>query len=656
MTSKRSSLPLYILLCSALTLAGCNSSSGGENNSGTGTGDGSQDNGHTDTDNGQTDNDTGNQDNEDGSTILAATWIHPLPQGYSLNAVIEHNHKLVAVGARGTVLISSDGSNWTTAETASTTLRDIVSNGPTLVAVGGGNNPNSGARAFFSEDDGNSWESATLPDDVGGLNAVTWTGNHFIALGAQSNAHISSTDGKVWTKVNAGPSRATSSVASNGARLVTGNGHEIHLSEDGGATWNREVSITSGVNSNVTDVHFNGSQFAVSGGYNQYGFRSSTIGKSWSDTGVDFNYAFALAGPAQGSAILNSLTFTDSSYWFADNKGSIHKRAGDEATWERVTTVNSDALNDITHTSKGFFAVGNNGAIVSSTNGTSWSTDSETTLTANGWQKMAKDDLGRMVAISENGRAVYSDNGTDWSEVTLTGSPYLTDIAWTGTRFVASGTNTVAHSLDGESWSVVDPRTGGLNVFFSHVAGRNDVWMAMVGNNLANDVLAICTPSGCTLDEAPDASRSLVATDNGYLVISFGGWARLSSDGDEWTTSQRAINTTNMGFVRLSSIGNKVVAAAPTTSHSRTAYSTDGGLTWSASEFPEEAVVTASNIFNDGERFYLKDDGRNTLWVSDNGESWQAYELSHPLRGLARKDDTLYLLGEGNHILKVQMQ
>lgn len=647
---KKPTLPLVFILFGALSLAGCNSSSSSGDN-------GSQNNGDADTtdpvtDNDQTDNGTGNQD-EDSSTVLTATWVHPLPQGYSLHSIIEHNQTLVAVGARGTVLRSSDGQSWSTSETTSTTLRAVVSNGQTLIAVGGSSNPGSGARVFFSDDDGESWESATLPEDVGGLNTATWTGNQFVALGAQSDSHITSTDGKIWTKVDAGPERASRAMASNGATLVTGNNHEIYLSQDGGSTWNREANVTSGANSNVTDVHYNGSQFAVSGGYNQYGFRSSTDGKNWSSLSGDFNYSFQLAGAAQGSAILNALTYFDGAYWFADNKGSIHKRAGDEATWERITTVNAAALNDITHTSKGFFAVGNGGSMVSSANGATWSTDSETTLTANGWQKMAQNDVDRIVAISENGRVAYSDDGMDWQEVTLDGTPYLTDISWTGTRFVASGTNTVAHSLNGETWTVVDPRAGTNNVFFSHVAGRNDTWIAMVGNNLAADDIAICNPSGCSMDQAPDASRSLVASDNGYVVISFSGWARLSPDGEDWTVSERAIATTNMGFVRLSSIGNSVVAASPTNSHNHTSYSTDGGATWTGSEFPEDASVTASSIFNDGERFYLKDDNRSTLWVSDNGSSWQAFDLRHPLRGLARKGNELILLGENNHILKV---
>ncbi|MCH8550423.1 MAG: hypothetical protein LAT62_00710 [Natronospirillum sp.] len=631
---KSHSWPAALLLAS-LALYGCNSSSSSssdENGSADGSGSGSG--GGT----------TGTPPQS------AVIWAHPKPQGYSLNALVEHNSRLIAAGDRGTVMVSTDGQEWSIVETAPTSLRGLATNGQTLVAVGGSTGASSGGRAFYSEDDGATWSSADIDEAIGGLNTVTWTGNHFIALGVQAEAHLSSTDGKNWTKVESGPTLPTAAIAANGGRLVAGSRHHIYLSEDGGGVWTREASVTSGANSNITDVHFNGDEFAVAGGFNQWGFRSSTNGKSWSSEDDDFDYSFGLPGR------LKALVFAEDQYWFTDTNGRIHKRAADEPTWEEVANPQNQELNAIIHSSQGFIAVGNNGAIVSSDDGSSWSNDRETFLTANNWAGMATNDSGRMVAISENGYAVYSDDGDDWSEVALTGTPFLTDIAWTGTRFVVSGTNTVAHSTDGESWTVVDPRTNtASNLFLSHVGGLDNSWVALVGNNLANDQVALCTPSGCSMGEAPDASRSLVATEDGYVVVSFSGWARTSADGDEWTTTERALSTTNMGFVRLSAMGNTVVVSSPSNSHLHTAYSTDGGKTWSAAEFPEDESVTAAAAFNDGNRFYIKDDTRSRLWISDDGSSWEAKEMRHPVRGLARKGEDLYILGAGNHLLKVSL-
>ncbi|MCH8498444.1 MAG: hypothetical protein LAT63_08190 [Marinobacter sp.] len=584
-------------------------------------------------------------------TTLDSEWAHPQLPGYTLNAVTAHSTDgFISVGNRGTVLKSDDGQDWSlVAHLTSTNLNAVASNGQLLVAVGGGTSGTSGGVIFFSNDGGASWQQAATPDNTGGLNAVVWTGNTFIALGQASGSHLTSSNGQDWTRQNSGPNAATRAIAANGATLVTAHMRRLFRSTDGGSTWSE--SYDYGANTNYNDLIFNGTEFAAVGDI-VWRFQSSESGNtnSW-----DVDLITGSSPPTThslGSASANAITFANDHYWIADNRGHLHKRAAsDMESWESLgaTTSNNRALNSIVHANGRFVAVGNAGSLVYSDDGENWHEVNEFDLPANSWRNMAANDDGRLVAITQSGWIGWSDDGTEWHQVPLAGDPTLTDIAWTGTRYVVSGTGVVGHSVDGSNWTMETP--GATTIGFTHVAGNGDQWLAMVGGNAANDSLAICNPSGCTLSQAPDASRSLTYSVDRYLVVSFSGRVSASEDGNTWQTNiSRAIPHTNLGWVRLASAGNTVVAAAPTQSETRTYVSADGGDSWSAASFPESAAITASALYHDGETFYLVDSGANMLWTSDSGADWAGQALIHPFNGVARSGGDGYFLGGAGNI------
>ena len=585
-------------------------------------------------------------------TTLDSEWAHPALQGYTLNAVTTHSSTgFISVGNRGTILKSSDGQDWSlVAHLTSTNLNAVASNGQVLVAAGGGTSSTQGGAIFFSNDDGASWQEAVIPDNTGGLNAVSWTGNTFIAMGQATGNHLTSSNGQNWTRQNSGPSAATRALAVNGATLVTAHMGKLFRSTDGGATWSE--SYDYGANTNYNDLIFNGTEFAAVGSI-IWRFQRSESGNtdSW-DLDLIPDIFPAPTTHSLGNASANALTFANGHYWIADNRGHVHKRApNDIQSWESLgaATSNNRALNSIAYGNGRFVAVGNAGSLVFSDNGDSWQEVNEFDLPANSWSNMAANDSGRLVAITASGWIAWSDDGADWNQVPLTGDPVLTDIAWTGTRFVASGTGVVGHSVNGTDWTLETP--GAAHLAFSHVAGNGDQWLAMVGGNLANDSLAICNPSGCSLSEAPDASRSLTYADDRYLVVSFSGRVSASEDGETWQTNiSRAIPHNNLSWVRLASAGSTVVAAAPTQSESRTYVSTDGGDSWTAASFPAQASVTASALYHDGETFYLVDSGANRLWTSDSGTDWTGQALIHPFNGVAQSGSHRYFLGGSGNI------
>lgn len=646
MLNKSNRLSVWLAVCGTLLLTGCNS--GGSSSS-------VPDN----PDDGGADNGEIRDDGNMGSGEIQTAWVHPLPQGHSLNSVLEHNGRLFAAGDNGTILSSDDGTEWTVSQAGTQDFRDLTSNGHILVAVGGVSSLfDNDAWSYYSDDEGDSWHRAVLPDNTRALYAVTWTGNQFIALGQETEAHFTSTDGKNWNRVESGPSRVTNTIASDGnSRLVVGHNNGFYLSEDGGSTWTMTATYDGTTGNAITDIHFNGGEFAASAQSNQWGFRVSSNGSSWSREDDDFDY---LWNSSAGS--FTAIAYGDNAYWLTGNNGSVHKRQADEPAWDEVFSgANVGTLNAIAYTSRGYYAVGENGVLLSSSNGTDWVVDGQNMLDIDQWKRVAQSDSGRMVALTEDGRVYYSDSIQEWHEAVLDDAPELVDLSWTGSYFVATGTDTVAYSADGSHWTVMDPRPLELQdrtIPFTHIAGNGDQWLAMVGGAAANDDMAICELSACTIRKGQTATnpplgwRNVVATTEGYLVIRTNGWAYFSENGQDWESQERALNTTNMFNVHLSAMGDVVVAATYGNSHLYTAYSSDGGTTWHAVSFPDEASVSADALLNDGERFFMKDDSAAALWISDNGQDWVRYSMSHSLSGLAKDGSSLYIMGDANHIIE----
>jgi photosystem II stability/assembly factor-like uncharacterized protein len=159
-------------------------------------------------------------------------------------------------------------------------------------------------------------------------------------------------------------------------------------------------------------------------------------------------------------------------YSSKDNKG---------VTWTAVTdTKLSNYINGIayshTHgwTGGNLVAVGSNGGIAYSANGTTWTavTDSPFTSAINAiaYGDIVKNNIGvdRLVAVGNDGIIAYSDDqGVTWTEVedSTFGTSDITKIVSNGTdKFIAVGFfGKMATSTDGITWTAVEDSTFGTD-------------------------------------------------------------------------------------------------------------------------------------------------------------------------------------------------
>ena len=151
-----------------------------------------------------------------------------------------------AAAAGGVVLSTFDGTTWTTTPTpASTDLAAIATDGSTLVAVGG-----SGAIVYSS--DGKSWQSATNPVAALDLRGLAYAGSQFIAVG-YGGTILTSPDGITWTSRGSTTltTNVLNAVASNASSFVAvGNGGTVLTSPDG-VIWSQQAPFTTSTLSGV---------------------------------------------------------------------------------------------------------------------------------------------------------------------------------------------------------------------------------------------------------------------------------------------------------------------------------------------------------------------------------------------------------------------
>ncbi|MEK3714058.1 Ig-like domain-containing protein [Paenibacillus sp. FSL R7-0333] len=134
--------------------------------------------------------------------------------------------------------------------------------------------------------------------------------------------------------------------------------------------------------------------------------------------------------------------------------------ASSPSTWAvRDSGVNED-LNSIIHKGTGgeFVAVGDNGILLTSTDGVSW-TPSDGSFGMN-WNGVSYGD-GKLVIVGDSGFIMEkSDTGTDWEIVYSATNENLNAVAYGNGTFVAVGDNgTVVMSKDGSDWTKMTSKT-----------------------------------------------------------------------------------------------------------------------------------------------------------------------------------------------------
>ena len=214
---------------------------------------------------------------------------------------------------------------------------------------------------------------------------------------------------------------------------------------------------------------------------------------------------------------------------------------GDGTNW---TTQNSggSTVNGVTYGNDTFVTAGRNGEILTSTDGTTWtSRDSETDASLSGVTYAN----GTFVAVGNSGTIITSTDGTTWTpRDSGTTNQNLTDVTYGNGTFVTTGSNgTILTSTDGTTWTTRDSGIGGVHLY--GVSYENSIFVA-VGK--IGTVLTSTDGTSWTSRTSGTTERlNGVTNANGtFLTVGYSGTILTSTDGATWT--EQISGTTNTLF------------------------------------------------------------------------------------------------------------
>ena len=239
-----------------------------------------------------------------------------------------------------------------------------------------------------------------------------------------------------------------------------------------------------------------------------------------------------------------------------------------------------ETSNGYTTTSGLFVAVGDNGTILTSDNGTEWT--ARTSGTTENLNRVAYGD-GRYIAVGENATYKYSDNASSWSVSCCSGNVHFNDIEYFGNS-IWGGAGDYAHApLQNvvEDTFTSGPQTDNQsNYFFKNYNGLtigDDIilvgdqgFIAWSPDNDSERYQSFWAKDGGT-------SKNLRGTVHGnsiYVIVGDNGTILTSDNGSTWT-SRADGRTDNLSEVTF---GNNTFIAVGDNGTIRT--SSDNGSTW----------------------------------------------------------------------------
>jgi photosystem II stability/assembly factor-like uncharacterized protein len=149
-----------------------------------------------------------------GEVLTNWHWRNPLPQGNAIYNVVSANGNIVAVGELGTILTSTDGTNWITRNSGTVLdLRDCAFGAGKYVVVGD-------FGTVFTSTDLEIW----IPQYAGtfySLRGITFGDDKFVCVGDQT-AILTSSDGVNWAAQSFGPWQLEDVIYADGLFVAAG--------------------------------------------------------------------------------------------------------------------------------------------------------------------------------------------------------------------------------------------------------------------------------------------------------------------------------------------------------------------------------------------------------------------------------------------------
>jgi len=423
----------------------------------------------------------------------------PLPSANALApyTVVQQNENLqsvaagpslfVAVGDKGTIRTSPDGSTWT-----------VRNSGP--ITTGGRGGTTTGA-------------------STADLQAVTYGGGQFVVVG-DNGTILTSPDGLTWTPRTSGTNFTLLAVTYGNGRFVAVGSNDAVCTSPDGITW---TARSAGLSANLFCVAYGANLFVMAGG-GAPGIYTSPDGVTWT--------------------LRQSLVWLPRAMIFAEGRFMAVGRTVDNGavitspdglTWTTQLLGPAFDLLGVTATADGFTTVGASGKILTSPDRMTWTErPSGKLVSLNGVASRA----GVTVTVGEEGTILSSADGLSWTDRTQGSPANLLKVISAGDQFVAVGRmKTILTSPDGFSWS---SRANGLSLgdeVRGVAAGPSGLVAVTSGRVLTSPDGVAWTIRPLTV---PSSLQGITYGGGLYVAVGDSGAVQTSPDGVAWTSHDPA--------------------------------------------------------------------------------------------------------------------
>lgn len=346
---------------------------------------------------------------------------------------------------------------------------------------------------------------------------------------------------------------------------------------------------------------------------------------------------------------LAAVAHANGTFVVAGHNGTIFSST-DGTHWKLRASGTEDFLSGATFGHGRFVAVSGS-AIYASTNGVDWTSHaSGTEATLNG----VAYGNGRFVAVGGAATIVTSTNGTDWSSAgTLPGFALALAITFANDLFVAVGLQgRIATSPDGLNWT---PRTSGTSLPLAGVTFGNGLFVA-VGSSGPGESVLLTSPNGIQWtprSSGTTATLLAVTYDNDRFVAVGVGVIRWSTNAINWSAASVPASIPSTLRLRGVGAGNGLFVAV---GEAGTFLTSPDGKTWTDRGAGERTGGNLAEVAHDSGLFVAVGGGDTNAAIvtSPDGFVWTRRDPGVPvtmLYGLCHGQDQFVAVGSSGRIL-----
>ena len=279
--------------------------------------------------------------------------------------------------------------------------------------------------------------------------------------------------------------------------------------------------------------------------------------------------------------------------------------SSDGNTWDKRNSGTTNNLSGVTYVNSTFLAAGASGTILTSSNGTAW-----TSITSGTTNNLSGVTYGNstLVMVGDNGTILTSADGTSWTKRTSGTSEHLYGVTNGDGLFVVVGENaTILTSSDGTTWTERDGLRSkwAIPKYLKGVTYRKKLFVAVGRNGLI-----LNSPDGTTWKERKSGiGHNLLGVTyaNGIFVsVGKNGKIVTSFDGNWWVKRTYVLPTWLNGVT----YGN---SAFVTVGDNGVILTSSDGISWTKRTSGDQTTTT------------------NIVSVSDSGGNIQIESTNHSL-------------------------